>query len=115
MHSAAAPALADEELVSTAVLVLRAGQDPAASMLALGAYALLEQPDQLAALRADPSLIEGAVEELLRYLSIISFEVSRFALEDIEIAGHVIPEGATVIVGMAAVNRDSRQYSSLSE
>ena len=62
--------LTDEELQGMALILLSAGFDTTANMLALGTFALLQNPEQLAALRADPALTDGAVEELLRYLSV---------------------------------------------
>ena len=64
-------ALDEEEIAGIAVLLLIAGHETTANMLGLGTFALLRHPDQLAALRADPSLVENAVEELLRYLTIV--------------------------------------------
>ena len=64
-----------------ALLLLAAGHETTANMLGLGAFALLRHPEQLAALRADPALLDAAVEELLRYLSIIQMGVSRVAVE----------------------------------
>ncbi|MEU4725911.1 cytochrome P450, partial [Nonomuraea dietziae] len=62
--------LTDEELRGIALILLAAGFDTTANMLALGTFALLQNPEQLAALRADPALTDNAVEELLRYLSV---------------------------------------------
>ncbi|MEU4550397.1 cytochrome P450, partial [Nonomuraea dietziae] len=62
--------LTDEELRGIALILLAAGFDTTANMLALGTFALLRNPEQLAALRADPALTDNAVEELLRYLSV---------------------------------------------
>ncbi|MBB4907448.1 cytochrome P450 [Actinophytocola algeriensis] len=67
--------LSDEELVDIGFVLLGAGLDTTANMPALGAFALLSHPGQLAALRADPGIADHAVEELLRYLSIIPFTV----------------------------------------
>ncbi|MDU0291386.1 cytochrome P450 [Saccharothrix longispora] len=106
------PTLTDDELVNIANLLLVAGHETTANMLALGTFALLEHPDQLAALRADPSLVPGAVEELLRYLSIIHLGITRTAVEDVEVAGEVIPADATVVLSVAAGNRDPGVYPS---
>src|SRR6185436_12650090 len=74
-------ALTDEELVHIGNLLLIAGHETTANMLALGTLALLEHPAQLAALRADHSMIDRAVEELLRYLTIVQFGVVRTTAE----------------------------------
>ena len=86
-------ALTDEELVSIGNLLLIAGHETTANMLALGTLALLEHPGQLEALRADPSMIDRAVEELLRYLTIVQFGLMRIATEEFQIGGRCILAG----------------------
>ncbi len=98
-----------EELTGIAFLLLLAGHETTANMLALGTFALLEHPEQLAELRADPDLLPDAVEELLRYLSIADI-FFRYATEDIELGGETIPEGSTVIVSLLAANRDPLRF-----
>jgi len=104
-------ALSDDELVSIGNLLLVAGHETTANMLALGTLALLEHPGQLAALRADPSLIDGAVEELLRYLTIVQFGVMRTVTEDVEVGGRCIRAGKPIVASLAAANRDPQQFS----
>ena len=103
-------ALTDEELVSIGNLLLIAGHETTANMLALGTLALLEHPAQLAALRADPSMIDRAVEELLRYLTIVQFGVVRTTAEDVEVGGRCIRAGQPVVASLAAANRDPQQF-----
>ncbi|MEU7636054.1 cytochrome P450 [Streptomyces sp. NPDC039016] len=79
-------------------------------MIALGTMCLLRNPDQWEALRADASLMDGAVEELLRYLSIIQFGVRRTAVQDLELAGHRIPAGSTVVACLPSANRDTAHF-----
>jgi cytochrome P450 len=98
-----------EELTGIAFLLLLAGHETTANMLALGTFALLEHPEQLAELRADPELMPGAVEELMRYLSIADI-FFRYATEDIELGGETIPAGSTVVVSLLAANRDSARF-----
>ncbi|WP_433277196.1 cytochrome P450 [Pseudonocardia xinjiangensis] len=98
-----------EELTGIAFLLLLAGHETTANMLALGTFALLEHPEQLAELRANPDLLPDAVEELLRYLSIADI-FFRYATEDIELGGETIPEGSTVIVSLLAANRDPLRF-----
>jgi cytochrome P450 len=86
--------------------LLLAGHDTTANMIALGALTLFEHPDQLERLKADPSLVPNAVEEMLRFLSIAQFNSARVALEDIEIHGHLIRKGEGVVASIAAANRD---------
>ncbi|WP_328348765.1 cytochrome P450 [Micromonospora sp. NBC_00421] len=109
-HPGADPALTDDELVGIANLLLFAGLDTTASMLGLGTFVLLQRPEQLAALRADPSRVGDAVEELLRFLTIVSTGLFRFAKEDLELGGEHIPAGATVVVSLLAANRDGRHW-----
>ncbi|MFI6375039.1 cytochrome P450 [Streptomyces sp. NPDC050546] len=102
--------LTDEELAGIGGLLLAAGLDTTANMLALGTFALLSNPDQLQALRADPGcLAEQAVEELLRYLSVAD-PILRSALEDVEVEGRLIRAGETVTVSVQAANRDPRRF-----
>ena len=110
-HSDADAALTDDELVNIANLLLIAGHETTANMFALGIFALLEHPDQLDTLRADPSLIDGAVEELLRYLSIVHIGLTRVALEPVTLGGHEIPAGATVLISVPEANRDPEHWN----
>jgi cytochrome P450 len=102
--------LNDEELTGVAFLLLLAGHETTANMLGLGTFALLRNPSQLAAVRDDPSVIDGAVEELLRYLTIIHIGPTRTALEDVEIEGHAIRAGEAVTMALAAANRDPERF-----
>ncbi|TCK25829.1 cytochrome P450 [Pseudonocardia endophytica] len=97
-------------MVSLAFLLLAAGHETTANMISLGVVGLLERPDQLALLTSDPSRIPLAVEELLRYFSIVGTATSRVATEDVEIAGETIRAGEGVIVSGLAVNRDPRVF-----
>jgi pentalenic acid synthase len=99
-----------DELISTALLLLVAGHETTASMTSLSVITLLEHPDQHAALRADPSLIPGAVEELLRYLAIADIAGGRVATTDIEIDGQLIRAGDGVIVTNSITNRDGTVF-----
>ncbi|MGC7102985.1 cytochrome P450 [Amycolatopsis lurida] len=101
--------LSIEELVGIGFLLLFAGHETTANMLGLGTFALLEHPDQLAELRTNPDLMPGAVEELMRYLSIADI-FFRYAAEDLELCGETIPEGSTVVVSLLAANRDPNRF-----
>lgn len=105
------PPLTDQQLVDVALVLLGAGHETTANQLALSVFALLENPDQLAALREDLSLIDGAVEELLRHLSIIQLGVSRVTTAPVTLGGAEIPAGATVVVATPEVNRDARHWA----
>ncbi|MFE3902506.1 cytochrome P450 [Streptomyces sp. NPDC059153] len=102
--------LTDEELRGMALLLLVAGLDTTANMLALGTFALLRNPEQLAALRADPALADRAVEELLRYLSVAK-TFMRTALEDVEVGGRTIEAGSRVILSYNTANRDPERFT----
>jgi hypothetical protein len=100
--------LTREEAAQMGVLLLIAGHETTANMIALGTLALLEHPEQLALLRDtdDPKLVASAVEELLRYLNITHNGRRRVATEDIEIAGQVIRAGDGLIMANDIGNRD---------
>jgi len=104
--------LSREEAAQTGVLLLRGGHDTTANMIALGTLALLQYPDQLVILREtdDPAVIAGAVEELVRYLTIVQFGLPRVALEDIEAGGQVIRAGEGVLVPASIANRDAAVF-----
>ncbi|MFI6793467.1 cytochrome P450 [Nonomuraea sp. NPDC050383] len=102
--------LTDEELQGMALILLSAGFDTTANMLALGTFALLQNPEQLAALRADPALTDPAVEELLRYLTVAKTFL-RTALEDVELGGHTVKAGTTVILSYNTANRDPERFA----
>lgn len=101
--------LSDDELAGVGAILLAAGLDTTANMIAMGTFALLVEPDQLAALRAEPDLIDSAIEELLRYLSVADIGL-RSALEDVEVAGRLIRAGESVTYSMATANRDPRRF-----
>jgi len=105
--------LSRRELATMGLLLLIAGHETTANMIALGTYALLSFPDQLAAVRDsdDPELIRRTVEELLRYLSIVHSGRRRVAIEDIEIAGQVIHAGDGIIFPNEIANRDAEVFA----
>jgi cytochrome P450 len=98
--------LTDDELIGIASLLLLAGHETTSNMLGLGTLALLRHPDQLAAVRDDPDAIGPAVEELLRWLSIVHSAIPRITTTDVEIAGVPIPAGELVFVSLPSGNRD---------
>jgi cytochrome P450 len=104
--------LTEEELVATVMTLLIGGYENPAHQLGKGLYTLFRHPDQLAALRADPSVLPAAVEEMLRYTGALDsgFGSPRFALADIEIGGVTIPQGATVLVIRQSANRDETRF-----
>lgn len=98
--------LTEHELTSMAFLVLLAGYETTVHLIGNSVLALLEHPDQLAALRSDPSLLRTGVEELLRYAGPGAVAIRRFAAEDIELGGMTIPAGDLVLLLVGSANRD---------
>ncbi|MEO3873891.1 cytochrome P450 [Nonomuraea sp. B12E4] len=104
-------ALSRREAALMSTLLLVAGHETTANMIALGTLALLRDPVQLGELRdGDPALIAGAVEELLRYLTIVHTGRRRVAVADIEIGGQVIRAGDGVILASEIGNRDTEVF-----
>jgi Cytochrome P450 len=100
-----------KSIVELARLVLIAGHETTANMIALSVAALLHYPDQLALLKADPSLTRNAVEELLRFLSVAHTGRRRAATADIEIGGTLIRAGEGVIIANSAADRDESEFA----
>ncbi|MCD9587465.1 cytochrome P450 [Streptomyces sp. 8ZJF_21] len=108
--TATAAGLTYDELTGVGLLLLVAGHETTANMLALGTYALLRHPEQARMVRERPEVIDHAVEELLRYLTIVQFGTVRVAREDLEIAGVRVRAGETVVGSLASANRDSSRF-----
>jgi len=98
--------LTDDELVGIAGLLLLAGHETTSNMLGLGTLALLRHPEQLAAVRDEPDAVGPAIEELLRWLSIVQTSIPRITTADVEVAGVPIPAGQLVFASLPAGNRD---------
>jgi cytochrome P450 len=105
------PTLTDEEIAGMGRLLLLAGHDTTASMLALGTFLLLQHPDQAAEIRRDPEVVNRAVEEIMRYLTVVQFGAFRAATQDLEIGGQQVKAGETVVCSLAAANRDPSQFA----
>jgi cytochrome P450 len=101
--------LTEPELLASLIVMFNAGFRTTASMFGNGLALLLRHPEALAALRADPSRTPGYVEEILRYEPPLHFAV-RFAAADTEVAGVPVAAGQSVLVLMAAANRDPRRF-----
>lgn len=103
--------LTQEELAGIAFLLLVSGHQTTANMLPLGAFTLLRNSGQLAALRGDPTLWPGAVEELLRYHSIVDWvALARVATDDVVIGDRTVRAGEGVFVLGASANHDERTF-----
>ena len=102
--------LSMDEVFSTCILLLVAGHETTTNLIGNGLLALLQHTDQMELLRNDSSLIENAVEELLRYDSPVQL-TGRFVLEDMEMAGQSLKAGQQVILLLGAANRDPEKFS----
>jgi cytochrome P450 len=102
--------LSEDELVAMIFLLLVAGHETTVNLIGNGMLALLQHPDQMQALRQEPSLIRSAVEELLRFDSPVAMATDRYAREDVTMAGVTIPRGELVYAVLASANRDERQF-----
>lgn len=102
--------LTEDELVSTAFLMLTAGYESTGQMIGNGVLTLLSHPDQLARLRSDPGLVPGAVEEVLRYEGPGSMTTLRFTTAPVRLGGVEVPAGEFVVVLLGTVNRDAEQF-----
>ena len=102
--------LSENELVSMAFLLLVAGHETTVNLIASGVLALLLNPAELARLRAEPALIGGAVEELLRYVNPVNHTTFRYAAEPVEIGGVRISRGDPVLVALSGANRDPARF-----
>lgn len=104
--------LSEDELVATVMTLLIGGYENPAHQMGKALYTLFRHPEQLAAVRADPTLIGQVVEETLRYTGALDsgYGSPRFATADIEVGGVVIPKGATVLVIRQSANRDEDRF-----
>ena len=98
--------LSTDELTGIGELLLIAGHETTSNMLGLGTLALLRHPDQLALLRADPAATAPAIEELLRWISIVHTGVVRTTTTEVELAGTRIGPGELVFCALPTANRD---------
>ncbi|MBV9379611.1 MAG: cytochrome P450 [Streptosporangiaceae bacterium] len=104
--------LTESELLGMIFLLLVAGHETTVNLIGNGTLALLLSPGETARLRADRSLLPGAVEELLRYTNPVNHATFRFTAEPVEIGGTLIPEREAVLVAISSANRDPGRYPS---
>jgi len=102
--------LQENEIEGLTLSLMVSGRDNVAYMISTGIVALLKHPDQLNALRDDPSLIDGGIEEMLRVSAVFLTMFPRTAMEDVEVSGVKISCGQSVSVSAVAANYDERQY-----
>ena len=101
--------LSEDEIVIATNFLLFAGHETTANLIATGMYHLLQNPEQLAQLRADPTKMPAAVEELLRYVSPVH-TLSRRTLQEVTIRGVTIPEKSSVYLCIGSANRDAEKF-----
>jgi cytochrome P450 len=104
-----------EELMAMIAILLSAGHETTVNLIGNGMHTLLTYPDAKAELRANPDIIAPAVEELLRFSGPVATLTHRYAKEDAEVAGYMIPEGSTVFGLIAAANRDETQFENANQ
>ncbi|MEV6837052.1 cytochrome P450 [Streptomyces sp. NPDC051133] len=102
--------LSPDELRGMAYLLLVAGHETTVNLIGNGVHALLTHPGQLADLRADMNLLDGAIEEMLRYEGPVQSATFRYAAEPLEIAGTPIEQGDHLVVGLTAAGRDAARW-----
>jgi cytochrome P450 len=107
--------LSEEELFSMVILLIVAGHETTVNLIGNGMLSLMRHPVQMELLKNDPSLIESAIEELLRYDGPVERATMRFAAADVKIGGHLIRRGETVAVVLSSANRDAVQHARADE
>ncbi|MGB0385565.1 MAG: cytochrome P450 family protein [Ardenticatenaceae bacterium] len=98
--------LSEDELISMVFLLIFAGYETTVHLITNSVLTLLQHPEQLARLRAEPDLMDSAIEEILRYNGPIEGTKPAYALEDVTLHGVTIPKGSTVIPMLGAANHD---------
>ena len=104
-------ALSKEELMAMISILLSAGHETTTNLIGNGMFTLMRHSGAREELIADPLLIDSTIEELLRFEGPVEMSTHRYASEDIELGGVIIPQGETVHGIIAAANRDDRQFS----
>lgn len=99
-----------EELLSMIFLLLVAGHETTVNLIGNGMLALMQHPDQQQQLIENPALIRTAVEEMLRYNGPVECPTMRWAFEDVEVGGVMIPKGDVVLPSLLGANRDPAQF-----
>ncbi|MFZ3495122.1 cytochrome P450 family protein [Streptomyces sp. 5.8] len=104
--------LSRDEVIGMAFLLLVAGHETTVNLISNGVRALLAHPEQLAPLRGDfDGLLDGAVEEMLRYDGPVQHTTFRYARESLDVGGATIPAGATVLVSLSGADRDPARFA----
>ena len=102
--------LSEDELISVAIFLFTAGEETSAGLISNAMFHLLKHPQQFDLLRQDPGLTESAIEEVLRFDSIVQL-LGRVSKEYVTLRGKVIPAGSTLTLVIASANRDEEVFS----
>ncbi|MDX2137312.1 MAG: cytochrome P450 [Chloroflexota bacterium] len=102
--------LSEPELIAMLFLILFAGHETTVNLIGSGTLALLQNPDQFEKLKANPDLLDSAIEEMLRYTNPVQHVAQRYTLEDVEIGGVAIPKHSALHIGIASANRDEAAF-----
>nr|WP_235945768.1 cytochrome P450 [Saccharibacillus alkalitolerans] len=111
MAEEAGEKLSEQEIYGVVALLIIAGHETTVNLIGNGMISLLQHPDQLRKLQEDPSLVKGAIEEMLRYNGPVEFSTSRWAGEDLEFRGHQMKRGDLVVVALDSADRDGEQFA----
>lgn len=103
--------LSEDELIGMIALLLTAGHETTVNLIGNGVLALLTHPAELKRLRNEPALMKSAVEEIVRYTPPVLFATTRYAREDLVIAGTLIPKGELVLAALGSANHDESKFS----
>lgn len=104
-------AITHKQAVNLAYTLVQGGHETTANMISLGTLLLMRNPDQLQAILADPALVNGAVEEMLRYTTILQLGMARVAREDVEVGGQLIRKGEGLFVMLISANHDPDAFA----
>lgn len=112
LEQVATGSISTRQLATIGMMLLIAGHETTTNMISLGTLALLSNPDQLALLQdaGEPAEVVTAVEELMRYLSVVQAGLRRVARADIELGGQVIRAGEGIVLPAELANRDQRKF-----
>ncbi len=103
--------LSPDELLGMIAILLTAGHETTTNLIGNGVLTLLQCPEELAQIKSQPQIIDSAIEELLRHSGPVETASERYATQDVEISGIVIPRGSLVFGVIASANRDPLQFS----
>jgi cytochrome P450 len=103
--------LTEDEILAMVFILFVAGHITTVNLIANGVFALLTHPEQLETMRSDPALVPNAVEEVLRYYGPAETTTARFAREDVELGGQQIAKGDSLLVVLAAADRDPARFA----